>query len=263
MLIYERIKAEKKRLEEENKSILIRLEQAPQGFLQCKNDSGFYRWYHKTKNKEGKTEYVSIRKKDRDIARVLAAKTYDSQKYKDNEREIAALSAYLNKHPNNGGKAKMIIRHPAFAELLRTGELQKELAAWKTEAYEKNSLYEEQLTIRAANGEMVRSKSEAFILSALAAAEIPYRYECKLVLDRTTLFPDFTIRRPADGKLIIWEHFGLMSDPAYLKNALEKIRRYIANGFYPMDNLVTTFEQEKSALDFSRVMDIIDWIAGV
>lgn len=263
MLIYERVKAEKDRLEKENKGIRSKLEHAPDGILRCKIDGSFYRWYRRTDDKEGNALYAVIRRKDRDLAKKLAAKTYYSQKYKDNEREIAALGAYLKKHPKNGGKSKAIRMHPAFVDLLRTGDLEKELASWKAEAYEKNPLHKEQLTIRAANGEKVRSKSEAFILSTLAAAEIPCRYECKLVLDKTTLYPDFTIRRPADGKLIIWEHFGMMSDPVYLKNTQDKIRRYIANGFYPMDNLVTTFEQERSALDFSRVMEIVDWIAGV
>ena len=53
-----------------------------------------------------------------------------------------------------------------------------------------------------------------------------------------------------------------MSDHGYVKAAQEKIRTYITYGFYPMDNLITTFEQEKSTLDFSRVMDIVEWLQG-
>ena len=48
---------------------------------------------------------------------------------------------------------------------------------------------------------------------------IPYRYECALSLGGVTLFPDFTIRHPGTGALYYWEHFGLMDDPAYAKNA--------------------------------------------
>ena len=260
MPFYERAEEEKNRLLQENDMIRKKLIGAPDGILQCRKERNFYKWFHRTEAKDGRIISNYLQKSEREKARQLAFKTYYLQRAKDNEREMAAIDAYLKRHLKSGGKADTIRKHPAFAQLLMTRDLEKELAAWKKAPYEKSTQHEEHLSVRASNGEMVRSKSEAFILSSLAAAGIPYRYECKLVLGSLILYPDFTIRRPSNGGTVIWEHFGLMSDSAYLKNAQDKIRKYIQHGFYPMENLITTFEREGSALDFSRVMDIVEWL---
>lgn len=260
MLFYERAYAEKEKLMKENTRIRKKLEETMDGTLQCRKCGNIYKWYHRIQDKKKRIKYNYLPKTEREKARKLAVKTYCRQRLEDNETEIAALDAYLKRHAKDGGKSAAIRQNPAFAELLQTNDLEQELAAWQQEPYEKSAHHEEHLTIRASNGEMVRSKSEAFILSTLAAAKIPYRYECKLVLERTTFYPDFTIRRPTDGKLVLWEHFGLMSDASYQKNAQEIIRKYIAHGFYPMENLITTFEREGTSLDFSHVLDIVEWL---
>ena len=262
MLIYERACIEKKILTEENQTIRKMLDKAPEGVLHSKKAGNSFKWYHHKCDKHGRKQREYLQKTNTEKARALAQKTYYLQKQKDNEKEIAALDAYLKRCVKDGGKSADIKRHPAFSALLGTSDLERELAAWKAASYEKNPHREEHLTVRAATGEMVRSKSEAFILSSLAAADIPVRYECKLQLGDVVYYPDFTIRRPNDGRVILWEHFGLMSDYGYLKTAQEKIRTYIAHGFYPMENLIMTFEREKSTLDFSRVMDIVEWLRG-
>ena len=262
MLFYERAEFEKKRLTAENNSIREKMVHVPEGLLRCRKQGSAYKWLQSIKDKDGSVRCTYLRKSAKEKARALAQKTYYLQKQKDNEKEIAALDAYLKRCVKGGGKSLQIKQHPAFSTLLNASDLERELAAWKAASYEKNPHREEHLTVRAATGEMVRSKSEAFILSSLAAADIPVRYECRLQLGDAAYYPDFTIRRPSDGQVIVWEHFGLMSEYGYMKTAQDKIRTYIAHGFYPMENLVTTFEHEKSTLDFSRVMDIVEWIRG-
>ena len=78
---------------------------------------------------------------------------------------------------------------------------------------------------------------------------IPYRYECALSLGGVTLFPDFTIRHPGTGALYYWEHFGLMDDPAYAKNAGSKLSLYAANGIIPSVHLITTYETKAYPLN--------------
>ena len=262
MLFYERAKAERERLEKENALIQKKLEDAPEGLLRCKKDGNTVKWFHRTNDKKGRAHCAYLRKQERKMAQRLAVKTYYLQRMKDNEAEIRALCAYLKRHPQGGGIGETLKKDPAFMELLGTNELERELAAWKEAPYEKNPRHEENLKVRAMNGEMVRSKSEAFILSSLATAGIPVRYECRMQLGDVVYYPDFTIRRPSDGKLILWEHFGLMSEYGYMKTAQEKIRTYITHGFYPMENLITTFENAESTLDFARVMDLVEWLKG-
>ena len=262
MFFYERAEMEKKRLTAECNFIREKLGHAPDGMLRCKKQGDGYKWLYSAKDNCGRVKYSYLRRSELKKARELARKTYYLQKQRDNEREIAALDAYLKRCVKDGGKSTEVKKHPAFSELLQAGDLERELAEWKAAPYEKNPHHEEHLKVRAMNGEMVRSKSEAFILSSLAAADIPVRYECKLQLGDAVYYPDFTIRRPSDGQIILWEHFGLMSEYGYMKTAQEKIRTYIAYGFYPMEKLITTFEHEKSTLDFSRVMEIVEWLRG-
>lgn len=260
MAFYQRAEAEKKRLEDENKAIRKKLESAPEGVLRCRKERGFYKWFLSIEDANGNASCRYLSKKNRESARKLAFKTYYVNRLDDNEKEVKAIDAYLKRHKKEEDKASALKKHPAFAELLGTRDIDRELAAWKEERYEKNEQYTEHLNIRAVNGTMVRSKSEAYILSALEARGIAYRYECKLTLGRVALYPDFTIRRPGTGEMILWEHFGMMSDAAYAKNAQDKIRKYMQHGYYPMKNLITTFEEEGKPLDFSLVMDIVEWL---
>jgi hypothetical protein len=251
---------EKQRLVDENDTIMKKLANAPKGILQIRRCGNIYKWYHRTEDKDGHMVRRYLRKSESDKAKQLAAKTYLRQKLADNRAELNAINAYLKHHSEEGNNAQMIKDHPAFRRLLAVRDLDKELAAWQSHPYERNERHAQALKIRAADGVMVRSKSEAFILSSLLAAGIPHRYECRLDLGDATVYPDFMIRRPSNGELVLWEHFGMMSDPVYVQKTCEKVERYIRYGFYPMKNLITTYEHDDAPLDFSEVMDIIEWL---
>jgi len=87
--------------------------------------------------------------------------------------------------------------------------------------------------------------------------QIPFRYECALSLENTTLFPDFTIRHPLTGDYYYWEHFGLIDNPAYAQNSFSKLQLYISQGILPSVNLITTYETSDSPLDIQTVERII------
>ena len=86
---------------------------------------------------------------------------------------------------------------------------------------------------------------------------IPFRYEDKLLLDGIEVYPDFTVRHPVTGKITYWEHFGLMDDDVYRKNACSKIQLYCDNGIIPSVNLITTYETKQHPLDIDHVEAII------
>ena len=94
------------------------------------------------------------------------------------------------------------------------------------------------------SGLRVRSKSERTIANLLDCFDVPYRYEAALTLGGKVRYPDFTIFRPFDGKLFLWEHFGLMDNEDYRKKVSEKLALYAQGGFFPFDRLICTYEHD-------------------
>ena len=92
----------------------------------------------------------------------------------------------------------------------------------------------------------------------LYTSQIPFRYECALHLEDTTVFPDFTIRHPKTGALFYWEHFGRMDDPSYYKDVFSKLQLYTSHGIIPSINLITTYETKENPLSSEVIEKIIE-----
>ena len=136
-------------------------------------------------------------------------------------------------------------------------ELSEELEKWASEPYEMNPKYPENKTIRAINGLMVRSKSEAFIVMLLVTYHIPFRYECKLELDGQIIYPDFTIRHPVTGETFYWEHAGMLEDPKYISKHLYTLRFFLSNGLIPDFNVIFTYESDSHPFNIQIAEDKI------
>jgi len=107
------------------------------------------------------------------------------------------------------------------------------------------------------SGINVRSKSELIIANALYQNGIPYRYEAALALGGENRYPDFTICRPSDGKVFIWEHLGLMDQDIYRQRNIEKLSLYARYGFLPFDNLICTYEHDiKNPAQIHRLIKV-------
>lgn len=128
---------------------------------------------------------------------------------------------------------------------------------WLTSPYEKNTLYPHTLIHKSISGNVLRSKSESLIDMALYMKNIPYRYECSLTLDSITFFPDFTILHPKTLKLYYWEHFGMMDDLKYAKDAFSKLQVYNSHGYLPTVNLIITFETKENLLTSDLIEKIL------
>ena len=85
------------------------------------------------------------------------------------------------------------------------------------------------------------------IFSSLA---VPHFLICNLYL---TFYPDFTIMHPKTGKLLYWEHFGLMDAPEYRDKAFRKLRIYADHGILPGINLITTYETRSHPLTYAEI----------
>lgn len=109
------------------------------------------------------------------------------------------------------------------------------------------------------SGIKVRSKSELVIASFLEMRDIPYKYEELLIIGGNKWYPDFKVRRPRDGKIIIWEHFGMMDDANYAAANQERLIVYMEYGFRLLDNLVITYDED-GGLDMTILEKIYELV---
>ena len=108
------------------------------------------------------------------------------------------------------------------------------------------------------NGEHVRSKSEVIIADRLYAKGIPYKYECPLQIGNRIIHPDFTILRLSDRKIIYHEHCGMMDDPNYAKDMVNRINLYSTADIYLGDRLFFTLETSETPLDIRHLDELIE-----
>lgn len=139
-----------------------------------------------------------------------------------------------------------------------------EVEAWQSKPYERNPRYMEHLIYESQRGEMMRSKSEVFIANRILAYKLPYKPECPLFIEsiEKTWYPDFMLLNPRTLEVVIWEHFGLMSDPDYAKAACQKIKIYRDNGFVIGKNLIVTFEADGVPLTIKEIDKCIEEVFG-
>lgn len=102
-------------------------------------------------------------------------------------------------------------------------------------------------------GERVRSKSEKIIADELYRYGIPYKYEMPVEVEirgRKVIFnADFSSLNKRTGKKIIIEHFGMMDNPTYCENAVQKIDIYAKNGYLLGDTLLIFYETLNNPLN--------------
>lgn len=241
-------------LQKELNSINNKEKKFPKGELRCAKNKNRYKWFVK---KQKGTSYLP--KTQRDLAEKLAEKKYYSYKKQELEGMLAACRAYLKIMQPIEGQTEKLLYHPEYSKLLDKHfvPLNETLLEWQNTPYEHCNKYEEALIVKGTQGKMLRSKSEAIIDMVLYKNKIPFRYEEKLALGTTILYPDFVIRHPMTGKYYYWEHFGMMDDEEYRSHTCNKIRLYCENGIIPTIKLITTFETKDNPLSIEKVEMIV------
>lgn len=236
---------EKERLQKQIQDIEQQLATLPRGKLIYSTNATRYKWYQS----DGHSK-IYIPKSNQHLAQQLAIKNYLSCLLQELSTENAALDLYLKHHQQDAGKAGQLLENPCYQNLLASyfTPLSQELSEWANTTYEQNPNYPEQRIHKTVSGNYVRSKSEAIIDMFLYVNQIPFRYESPLILDDTTLYPDFTIRHPENGTIYYWEHFGLMDDSIYAKNTYSKLQLYTSHGIVPTIQLITTYETKENPL---------------
>lgn len=223
----------------------------PEGTLVCCSGKKSTKWYRSFGSYRN-----YIHKNDRITAEQLAVKKYLTMTLKQLSAEKLALEAYLKcRDSAKDSSSELLFEKPCYQELLSPyfKPSSQEIQDWMEAKYEKNPSHPENLVHNTRLGFHVRSKSESMIANFLYTNHIPFRYECSLSLGAHTLFPDFTILHPETHEIYYWEHFGMMDDPAYSKNACTKLQLYTANGIIPSIQLLTTYETQTHPLSYEEI----------
>ena len=235
-----------------------RLNSAPEGAVRVVRHGKGVQFFHRLKSTDKSGVYLSV--SERRTALALVQKEYDRKIIAAARNQSALIDRFLKSYDRN------ILRniYDSYPETRKSLIIPAELpdheyaAAWQAQEFQHKSFPEGFPEHYTARGERVRSKSEVMIADALDRAGIPYRYECPLYLDSCTIHPDFTILRIRDRKEIYWEHLGMMDDPEYCANALQRIRLYEVNDINCGIDIIYTMEIGKMPINLSVIRHVID-----
>jgi hypothetical protein len=257
IMLQEQIDYESKLLDRFEKEILT----FPEGNLSLKKIKGnSYIYFHNKRLSESRS--LSPKKKnDAELIRNIREKYFVKKSITQLRKNKKIMNSLLKDFvPFDPGEIRnnmsTVYREVQIIEWKSIMDLTIE--KWKENNECDSFLYPEGLRHISAKGQRVRSKSEAIIADLLDYRNILYKYEEPLNIKGQKFFPDFTVFRSFDNRIIYWEHFGMMNDMEYKKNMEMKLLAYRNSEIIPWDNLILTFDTEEGNIDVSMISSIID-----
>jgi hypothetical protein len=257
MRLNEQLMERESELKNIEKEIKVSLSKAPKGRLRISRSGRYVRYYHVTKKGSGK--YLGS--KNLQIARGLAQKDYNAKIMESVEKELNLLGKYRSFVEAGTYEGIFDSLSEERKKLVMPAYLSDEefVKNWLSRDYVKMGFKEGEPVYETKGGTKTRSKSEALIVNSLDDDEVPCLYEVPLFLKGYgTVHPDFLVLNVRTRKEYVWEHFGMLDDPYYLKKAMKKIELYIANGYIPGINLIITFESNDHPLELNTVRTLIE-----
>lgn len=243
-------------LEERKRLLEQELERAPLGSLNIREQDGNH-YYMIRFPKEGNRKKIHRNgiTSEKSLVYSLVRKKYLKEALKRIDRDINVIRTALDKYLEINEEAVMapfLERFPELEPGIRFGHKSDE--AWAEDYSAPEDFHEEGRKSTAASGVNMRSKSEIIIACRLEYYKIPYRYEEQIQHPDINRVPDFKIRRPRDGKIIYWEHVGMVNDEGYMEDLPQKLTEYEVNGIVPWDNLILTYDKDNNGID-TRIID--------
>ncbi len=267
------------------------LKKAPEGSLRVSKSHGAVQYYHKTNNDGKNGRYLDAA--HRELAQKLAQKAYNIKLLPAIKKELALLKAALAQIQKNsqGHEIPLVALeqvNPDSRALITTATLTDEqyAAVWQSQKYKRKPFQPDAPELYTARGERVRSKSEVIIADTLNRLGIPYHYEFPITLKSggriagnargaggkttepraqspgsrhsITVHPDFLCLNLRTRQEFIWEHFGLMDDPAYSTKAVQKLHTYNESGIHPGLNLIISTETTELPLNTKHIENLIN-----
>lgn len=225
------------------------LKKLPEGYLtvnSCRGHLSYY-WTYLVDGKR-KRQYIRVAQVEM-YQQIDAKKRYYKEQLQFLEEDLAKYERALKIAKIDPGNIRQQTEQLRIAKEQREQRYMKELSIVQGKRYKENYRFP---TLR---GELVASKAEMMIADALAKAEIPYKYEEELVLEGHVLHPDFTILY--HGRVIYWEHCGMMDKDEYVQTWRRKQELYTRNHITEGINLLITYEDGQRTLTQNQIESII------
>ncbi|MBR3056857.1 MAG: hypothetical protein IKG93_02710 [Clostridiales bacterium] len=224
------------------------LKTCPNGHLHLRTSHNYTQFY-KTFEHEGIIERTYLGSSQKELVEKLARKEYLERLIKEMKIEIADIERFLAKdtllRSNNVFSNFREEKRNLIEPLLLDDETYAR--RWQNQPYDPYLEYPEALVYPTKRGELVRSKSEAMMADVYFELNIPYKYECPIILSNgEVLHDDFTVLHVTERKEYYHEHLGLLDDPRYLIKNMKKLDLYRRNGIYVGKNLILTHEIRES-----------------
>ncbi len=220
-----------------------RLANAPEGTLRLSKSQGCTQYYHC--KKDSPRNGVYIQRKEKELVRQLAQKSYDEKILRYTENTLSGIKRILKEYEDDKIESIFISEHPEKQKLITPVEptYQQKLERWMEESYIGRKFDEDASVIMTNKGMRVRSKSEKIMADYFDSIGLVYKYECPLHLKPYgAIYPDFTFLSRRTGKEVYWEHEGMLDNPEYARAAVKKIELYEMNGIFPGEDLILTYE---------------------
>lgn len=209
------------------------------GVIQVRHDRRFIRFYYVNGNDKC---YIPF--KDRGVFVEAARNRFYKEAVRLIEMELYKKNVTFTYEAAFTLLPEEVRTRVSLEELLRDKYVEK----WQQQVYSTMGVAEG-TGFYTAGGEHVRSKSEVIIADMLKRYNVPYHYEPVLKFGTQVKCPDFLLLNIKDRKEYIWEHFGMMDNSEYCKDAIEKLSFYESNGYSLGDNLIITMESSLHSLD--------------
>ncbi len=239
------------------------LKDVPEGHLSCSR-KGKYKSFVIRTAKNSKRTSRGIRPGDESFDS-YANKYYAEKQLKNLEMNLRAADSFLAFHT---GVEERDIIDSIDEDILAHSHVYMNDPVLNPEKWmQEKPFAENTIAIETPNysirGDALRSKSEVIIADSLFKVNIAYKNEFAIKLwdpftkREVVRFPDFTIRHPRTGKIILWEHLGIMDEEDYATKACNKLQLYAENGFNVGDNLIITMESSGAPLSSRYVNHLI------
>ena len=252
------IKERYARLSELEKRIEERMKTFPDGRIYVKQHGNNCYYYMSSDSQDIKEKYLS--KENAELIESLLQKKYFVKVLEATKEELYVLKKIIRTYPkfvaediyDNLPDARKKYVKP----IIPTNE--EYARRWEARYYKKKPISDDVPIFKTLKGELVRSKSEMIIADRLYINNIPYKYECPIMVQNEIIHPDFTILRISDRKILYLEHCGKMDDPKYADDMVIRHNNYGLEGIILGDRLFYTFESSKTPLDVRALDQLIN-----
>ena len=243
------------------------LRHSPEGDIIFRTVRNTPRYYHSVtadpSTAKRKRSEIYLGEKQSMLVYALTRKRYLKTLCPPLRKEIAALDRFIKAyHPEEKYEALNSVPDDLHEHITPLFTAQSEKCQiWQAQAFESNPFpIDPESCYTTARGDSVRSRAECILCDKVNRRLLAYHYEEKLVLGRNEIYPDLTIMHPQTCELYFLEYFGMMDNPAYAKNAMEKIHLYYAAGLGP--RLITIFDSREAPFSFNQLDAILDSYFG-